>query len=351
MVRKNFQTTINGRQIDLYVLQNEKGMKMAITNYGARIVSWLAPGRNESFGDIVLGFDSIDGYLNANESYFGAIIGRYAGRISKAKFSLGGETYKLACNNGPHHSHGGPGGFHNVVWEARVIDDQNVQLTYYSEDMEEGYPGNLQVQVIYTLTDNNKLRIDYTAVTDKKTVMNLTNHSFFNLAGAGNGPVGDHKLMINADTFTPIGSTHIPTGKVVPVKGTPFDFTQPKAISEDINTENDQLACGGGYDHNFVLNKANNHALGFAANVYEPNSGRVMKLYATEPSLVFYSGNFLDGSDAGKGGKPYKHRGAFCLEPQHFPDSPNRPDFPSTVLSPKEIYHSFSIYELDTKLN
>lgn len=347
--RKDFQTTINGKQTDLFVLKNEKGMKVAITDYGARIVSWLVPGRDGNFEDIVLGFDSIKGYLNANEIYFGAIIGRYANRIAKGKFTLDGKTYTLATNDGVNHLHGGPSGFHNVVWDAQLIDKQSLRLTYFSEDMEEGYPGNLNVQVIYTLTDNNKLRIDYTAVTDKKTVINLTNHAFFNLAGAGSGPVCDHKLMINADSFTPIDSTLIPTGEIIPVKGTPFNFTEPKAICEDIKAENKQLAYAGGYDHNFVLNKPDDHSLSLAAKVYEPTSGRVLKLYTTEPGLQLYSGNFLDGSDVGKGGKPYKHRGAFVLEPQHFPDSPNHPNFPSTVLLPNEIYHSLSVYEFDTR--
>src|SRR5699024_1499839 len=251
------------------------------------------PDQKGHFEDIALGFDSIEGYLNANEVYFGATIGRYANRIAEGKFNLDGKEYTLATNDGKNHLHGGPGGFHNVVWEAQLIDSQNLRLTYYSKDMEEGYPGNLGVQVIYTLTDNNKLRIDYTAYSDEKTVVNLTNHAYFNLAGAGSGPITEHKLQINADAFTPIDSTLIPTGEIVPVEGTPFDFTKPKAIAEDIEEENQQLEYAGGYDHNFVLNKPEDHTLSLAAAVYEPESGRVMKLFTTEPGVQFYTGNFL----------------------------------------------------------
>lgn len=346
---EKFRTEINGKQTDLFVLSNEQGMQVAITNYGGRIVSWMTPDHNGDFDDIVLGFDSIEGYLNANEVYFGALIGRYGNRIAGGKFSLDGTEYTLATNNGPNHLHGGPGGFHNVVWDAEVLDEQNLRLTYFSEDMEEGYPGNLQVQVIYSLSDDNKLRIDYTAFTDQKTIVNLTNHAFFNLGGAAGGTINDHELMINADSYTPVDSTLIPFGENVSVQDTPFDFRQTKPIGRDLEADHEQLQFGMGYDHNFVLNKQNEGALTLAASVREPASGRVMNIYTTEPGLQFYGGNFLDGSDTGKEGKPYEFRTAFCLEPHHYPDSPNQEHFPSTVLEPGQIYHTVSVYELETR--
>ncbi len=343
---EKFRTEIDGKQTDLFILSNAQGMQVAITNYGGRIVSWMAPDRDGDFDDIVLGFDSIEGYLNANEVYFGALIGRYGNRIAGGKFSLDGTEYTLATNNGPNHLHGGPGGFHNVVWDAELLDKQNLRLTYFSEDMEEGYPGNLQVQVIYSLDEDNKLRVDYTAFTDEKTVVNLTNHAFFNLAGAASGTINNHELMIDADAYTPVDSTLIPFGEIAPVQGTPFDFRQAKAIGRDLETDNEQLEFGMGYDHNFVLNKQREGALSLAARVREPESGRVMRIYTTEPGLQFYGGNFLDASDTGKEGKPYEFRTAFCLEPQHFPDSPNHENFPSTVLEQGSIYHSLSVYQL-----
>lgn len=343
---EKFRTEIDGKQTDLFILSNAQGMQVAITNYGGRIVSWMAPDRDGDFDDIVLGFDSIEGYLNANEVYFGALIGRYGNRIAGGKFSLDGTEYTLATNNGPNHLHGGPGGFHNVVWDAELLDKQNLRLTYFSEDMEEGYPGNLQVQVIYSLDEDNKLRVDYTAFADEKTVVNLTNHAFFNLAGAASGTINNHELVIDADAYTPVDSTLIPFGEIAPVQGTPFDFRQAKAIGRDLETDNEQLEFGMGYDHNFVLNKQREGALSLAARVREPESGRVMRIYTTEPGLQFYGGNFLDASDTGKEGKPYEFRTAFCLEPQHFPDSPNHENFPSTVLEQGSIYHSLSVYQL-----
>ena len=346
---EDFESTVQGKQTDLFTLQNEKGMQVAITNYGGRIVSWLAPDKNGNFDDIVLGFDSIDGYLNANEIYFGALIGRYGNRIDDGEFSLNGQNFELATNNGPNHLHGGPGGFHNVVWDASQLDNQHLVLTYLSEDGEEGYPGNLKVKVHYILTDDNELKIDYTATTDKATPVNLTNHAFFNLGGAASGTINDHELMIEADQYTPVGSTLIPTGKIASVDGTPFDFRMLKPIGKDLDRESKQLAFGKGYDHNFILNDQPNTKLDRAAKVFDPESGRVMEIYTTEPGIQFYGGNFMDGSDMGKEGKPYKHRTAFCLEPQHFPDSPNQDKFPSTTLSPDSIYHSFSLYKLSTK--
>lgn len=345
----NFQTTLDGKQTDLYTLENSRGMKVAITNYGGRIVSWMVPDRQGNYEDVVLGFDSIQGYLHANEIYFGALVGRYANRIAKGTFSLDGKTYHLPINNGQNTLHGGPGGFPNIVWNAKQLDDHNLRLTCSSEDMDQGFPGDMQVQVIYTLTDDNKLRIDYTAVTDKKTVINLTNHAFFNLQGAGNGSILDHELMINADAYTPIDSTMIPTGKIASVKGTPFDFTSYKKVGKDIKADNQQLGYGRGYDHNFVLNKPEPGKLSLAVKVYEPKSGRLLKIFTTEPGVQLYSGNFLDGSDVGKQDKPYKHRTALVFEPQHFPDSPNQPDFPSTVLKPQDFYHTLSVYEFGIK--
>ncbi|WP_234573442.1 aldose epimerase family protein [Rhodohalobacter sp. 614A] len=349
MQKSNFQTEIEGRQTDLFVLQNQQGMKVGITNYGGRIVSWLAPDKNGEYDDIVLGFDSIDGYLNANEVYFGALIGRYGNRIQKGQFSLNGETYSLATNNGQNHLHGGPGGFHNVVWDASQLDDQHLVLTYFSEDGEEGYPGNLSVKVKYTLTPQNELKIDYTATTDSPTPINLTNHAFFNLGGAASGTINEHELTIYGSKYTPVDSTLIPTGEMTAVEGTPFDFTSSKAIGEDLSADNTQLEYGQGYDHNFILDKEQPGKLTQAAKVTDPASGRTMEVFTTEPGIQFYGGNFLDGSDTGKEGQPYTHRTAFCLETQHFPDSPNHPDFPSTVLNPGEIYHSLSIYKFSTE--
>lgn len=343
---EDFKSTVHGKKTDLYTLQNKEGMQVAITNYGGRIVSWLAPDRNGEFDDIVLGFDSIDGYLNANEIYFGALIGRYGNRIADGKFSLNGQDYELATNNGPNHLHGGPGGFHNVVWDALQLDKQHLVLTYISKDGEEGYPGNLKVRVDYILTDDNELKIDYTASTDKHTPVNLTNHAFFNLGGATSGTINNHELMIEADYYTPVDSTLIPSGEIAAVEGTPFDFTDLKSIGTDLQEDNEQLEFGKGFDHNFVLNEKSTKRLTRAAKVYEPQSGRVMEIYTTEPGLQFYGGNFMDGSDIGKEGKPYKYRTAFCLEPQHFPDSPNQDNFPSTTLEPDSIYHSLSVYKL-----
>lgn len=343
---EDFTTTINGKQTDLFTLSNSNGMKVAITNYGGRIVSWLTPDQKGEFDDIVLGFDSIDGYLNANEVYFGALIGQVGNRIANGEFSLNGTEYSLATNNGPNHLHGGPGGFHNVVWDATQLDDQHLVLQYFSEDGEEGYPGNLNVKVHYILTDDNELKIDYTASTDEATPINLTSHPFFNLGGAASGTINDHELLIEANHYTPVDSTLIPKGNIAPVKDTPFNFTQSKTIGEDIQAESQQLEYGGGYDHNFVLKKEKKNTLTRAARVHDPESGRVMEIFTTEPGIQFYGGNFLDGSDIGKEGKPYEHRTAFCLEPQHYPDSPNQPDFPSIILEADSVYHSLSVYRL-----
>ena len=328
------------------------GVEAAITTYGGAVVSLKVPDRNGKLGDVVLGFDSVDGYVEG-KSYFGAIIGRYGNRIGHAQFTLDGKTYTLAKNNVENSLHGGTKGFNKMVWKAKEIpakDGQALELTYLSKDGEEGFPGNLKVRVVYTLTDSNELKIEYSATTDKKTVVNLTNHSYFNLAGVGPG-MGDilgHMLMIEADKFTPVDSGLIPTGELRDVAGTPFDFRQPTAIGARINSDEEQIKLGGGYDHNFVLRRKPGDPISLAARVEEPKTGRVMEVWTTEPGVQFYTGNFLDGSAHGKGGVAYTKRSAFCLETQHFPDSPNQPKFPSVVLNPGERYHTTTIYKFST---
>ncbi len=325
-------------------LINKNGMMATITPYGGKIISLLVPDKNGELGDVVLGYDTADQYIQGNP-YFGAMIGRYGNRIAKGKFSLEGTEYQLKTNNGLNALHGGPGGFHNVNWQLEKSEERNKsQLYYESKDGEEGYHGTLKVKVTYSLTDENELMIDYEATTDKTTVVNLTHHSFFNLAGAGNGTILDHSLVINSEKFTPVDEGLIPTGELKNVAGTPFDFTKAIKIGERINQDDEQLKNGKGYDHNWVLLRKDNE-LSFAARVSEPTSGRVMEVWTTEPGLQFYSGNFLDGKDIGKGGKKYEFRSAFCLETQHYPDSPNQPAFPSTVLKPGEVYKQKTIYK------
>ncbi len=332
--------------LKLYTLSNTNGIKMTVTNYGGKIVSLWAPDKNGKLEDIVLGYDSLEQYLTGN-LYFGAMIGRYGNRIAKGKFSLNGKEYHLAQNNGINSLHGGLGGFHGVFSKI-TPKDNSLRMTYRSADGEEGYPGNLDVAVTYTLTDKNELVIDYEATTDQETVMNLTHHSFFNLAGEGAGDILDHVLTINANEFTPVDSTLIPTGEIRNVKGTAFDFTSAHKIRERINQGEEQLRFGKGYDHNWVLNKKVDE-LSLAAKVTEPTSGRVMEVWTTEPGMQFYSGNFLDGKDIGKNKKPYQLRSAFCLETQHFPDSPNHPNFPSVVLKPGATYRQKTIYRFSTE--
>ena len=343
----DFETTIDGKKTALFILKNKNGMEAAITNYGGKVVSLTAPDKDGNFADVVLGFSGIKGYLDAKEVYFGALIGRYGNRIAKGKFTLDGQQYTLAVNNGANHLHGGKKGFNAVVWDAVQTDGHTLELSYLSADGEEGYPGNLKVKVVYQLTDSNELKVEYTATTDKNTVVNLTHHSFFNLAGEGNASINDHVLMINADKYTPVDAGLIPTGELVPVAGTPFDFRVAKAITKNIFVPNTQLEYGRGYDHNFVLIKSTVNAAGLslAAQISEPISGRTMQVWTNEPGLQFYGGNFLNGADVGKSGKPYLFRTAFCLETQHFPDSPNQRNFPSTVLKPGETYHSVCIYK------
>jgi aldose 1-epimerase len=342
----NFEKTIDGKQVGLYVLENAKGVKIAITNYGGRIVSIIVPDKHGNFDDINLGYNSIDDYFEYREQHFGALVGRYGNRIGKGRFTLDGVEYTLARNNNENHLHGGLVGFAKKVWEVVESSGNKLKLHYLSPDMEEGYPGNLDVYVTYSLNENNELRIEYEATTDKKTIVNLTNHAYFNLAGEGSGKtITDHELMINADRFTPVDNTLIPTGELAPVEGTPFDFRTIKPIGRDIEAKHQQLQFGQGYDHNFVLNKPQPGEMTFAGKVREPQTGRIMEVYTTEPGMQLYVGNFMSGGDKGKNGKPYNYRTGFCLETQHYPDSPNKPNFPSVVLSPGETYSTTTIYK------
>jgi len=348
--KKLFGKTPEGMPVDLYTLTNANGMQVKITNYGGIITNIFVPDKNGLLGDVVLGYDNLDDYIK-NNPYFGCIVGRYANRIAKGQFTIDSKTYTLAKNNGPNHLHGGIKGFDKVVWEAREIKGEDfvgLALKYLSRDGEEGYPGNLSVKVTYKLTNDNELRIDYQATTDKKTIVNLTNHSYFNLRDAGASSILDHVLMINADKFTPVDETLIPTGELRSVEGTPFDFRQPHQIGERINADDEQIKFGGGYDHNFVLNGQTGE-LRLAAKVFEPKTGRVLEVFTTEPGVQFYSGNFLDGTITGKYGTVYKHRHGFCLETQHYPDSPNHPDFPSVVLNPGEKYQTSTIFKFSVK--
>jgi len=350
---KQFESVTEGNATKLYVLTNKNGLEATFTNYGQRLVSLMVPDKNGLFEDVVLGFSSLGPYKTPKGNYLGATIGRYGNRIANGAFSIAGETYKLATNNGKNHLHGGVKGFNNVVWNANQINTNEIEFTRISPDMEEGYPGNLNVRVHYTLTDDNELQINYYATTDKPTIVNLTHHSFFNLAGEGNGEVNQHLLLINADFYTPVDQNLIPTGAISKVKGTPFDFTSMKPIGQDLETENQQLQYANGYDQNYVLNKTpmNKQGLVLAAKVIEPNSGRIMEVYTNEPGIQFYESNFLDGSIVGKSGKAYIFRGAFCLETQHFPDSPNQANFPSTLLNPHETYKSTCIYTFKKQAN
>ena len=340
----------DGTTVERYTLSNAAGMQAGIITYGGTVVSLTAPDKHGKLADVVLGMETLDGYQHQS-NFFGALIGRYGNRIGHGTFSLEGKTYTLPKNDGDNTLHGGPQGFDKRIWKARELSTANgpaVELTYVSKDGEEGFPGTLTAKVVYTLTDANELKIEYTATTDKPTVVNLTNHSYFNLTGNGATTNLDHQVTILADRFTPVDAGLIPTGELKPVKGTPFDFTKPTAIGARINQDDDQLKKGKGYDHNWVLNKANG-VMGKAAEVYEPSSGRVLEVFTTEPGLQFYTGNFLDGKVVGKGGIAYPFRAAFCMETQHYPDSPNKPKFPSTELKPGHTYHSTTIYKFSTR--
>jgi aldose 1-epimerase len=344
--KQSFGTTADGTAVDLYTLTNAKGVEARITNYGGIVVSLKIPDRNGVKADVVHGFDSVSGYKDS--PYFGALIGRYGNRIAKGKFTLDGKEYTLAINNPPNALHGGVKGFDKVVWTARPFQGKlgpSLELHYVAKDGEEGYPGKLEVTAVYTLTEDNSLRLEYTAKTDKPTVVNLTQHTYFNLAGGGD--ILGHEVMIDADKFTPVDSTLIPTGELRPVKGTPMDFTRPVAIGARINQDDEQLKFGKGYDHNWVLNKPAGQ-LAVIARVVEPKSGRVLEVLSTEPGLQFYTGNFLDGKLQGKG-RVYPFRSGFCMEPQHFPDTPNKPSFPSVVLRPGQVYTHTMVYRFTTK--
>ncbi len=347
--REAFQKEIDGKKVDLYILKASTGMVVKITNQGGKIVQLLVPDKDNHLGDVVLGYETVDQYVTGRAS-FGAIIGRYANRIAKGRFTLNGREYQLPVNNGPNHLHGGKG-THFLVFEARQLDARTLQLTYNFKDGEEGYPGNTSLKVVYAVTDDQELRITYEAVTDRPTVVNFTNHAFFNLAGEGRGDILDHELIINADRFTPIDATSIPTGELRAVKGTPMDFTRPARIGARINDSDEQLKFGTGYDHNYVLNKTAGE-LSFAARLSDPVSGRIMEVYTTEPGMQLYTGNFLTGkapNDVGKGGKPYPVRSAVCLETQHFPDSPNKASFPTTVLNPGQWFTSTTVYKFSPR--
>ena len=334
-----------------YILENANGLKMRVSEVGGAVMELHVPDRNGCFADIVLGYDSVDEY-KTGKAYLGALIGRYGNRIANGAFSLDGVDYQLANNNDPNHLHGGLKGFNRARWSSEAISGDGftgLALGYRSVDGEEGYPGNLDIRVVYKLTDANEWVIEYNATTDRPTIVNLTQHSYFNLAGHDSGTIIDHELELNAEAMTPVDGGLIPTGEIAPVAGTPFDFRSSKAIGQEISAEHVQLELGGGYDHNFVLNTGALGALARAATVYEAASGRTMEVLTSEPGVQFYSGNYLDGSVIGKGGTPYGSRSGFCLETQHFPDSPNQPHFPSTRLEPGETYRSTTVYRFGTR--
>lgn len=341
--------THDGKAITLYTLTNSHGVEVRAMNYGGIIVSIRVPDRNGQLADVVLGHDTLEGYI-PNLPYLGAIVGRYANRIANGTFTLDGKTYTLPKNDGPNTLHGGTTRtFDKVVWDGEALKN-GVAFTYLSKDGDEGFPGNLKVKVTYTLTDASAIIIDYEATTDKSTPINVSQHSYFNLAGEGNGDILDHEIMINADRFTPVDKNLIPTGELRPVKGTPLDFTKPMRIGTRIDDNYEQLVLGHGYDHNFVINpKPDQNGMKLAARVHEPISGRSLEVWTTQPGVQFYTGNFLDGSVVGKQGHIYKRRYGFCLETQHFPDSPNHPDFPSTILKQGETFREKTVFKFSVK--
>lgn len=344
-----FEQTIDGKHVKLYILKGKNGMQAAITNYGGRIVSLLVKDQNNKMVDVVAGFDNLKGYQESTSNYYGALIGRYGNRIANGHFKLDGKDYNLFINNAPNTLHGGKVGFDSKVWDAEQPNEHQLVLTYHSADMEEGFPGNLDVKVTYSVTRYNSLEIMYQATTDKKTVVNLTNHAYFNLNGWGSGDILKHVMQINADEYTPVDKNLIPTGKLASVKETPFDFRAPLPIGDRINKDNEQLKIANGYDHNYVLNKHNTQIP--VATVIGDQSGLIMKVFTTEPGMQFYTGNFMKGAYKMKGGHPDGFRTAFCLETQHFPDSPNKPEFPSTVLEPGKTYKSLTLYQFERKFH
>jgi aldose 1-epimerase len=347
MVRKEVFGTHKGKEVYLLTLTNKAGNVIRLTNFGARITWIEVPDKTGKKDNITFGFDTFESTLTG-DPYFGAVVGRYANRIAKGSFSLDGVKYSLAINNTPNSLHGGPGGWHSSVWETQVDEkaaEPTVVFTLKSPDMEEGYPGNMDIKVVYSWTEKNEIVIDYTCTTDKKTILNITNHAYFNLKGAGNGDILDHIVTIKSSAITPVDSTLIPTGELRPVAGTPFDFMSPHTVGERIGEKYDQLIFGGGYDHNYVLDNKEE----VDAAVYEPVSGRLMEVITDQPGLQFYCGNFLDGTFNGHGGKPYTYRSGLCLETQHFPDSPNQPEFPSVVLNPGETFKSTTTYRFSVR--
>lgn len=337
-----FVSETEGKATALYVLKNKNGVEACITNYGGRLVSLMVPDKEGKMTDVVLGYDNIAQYVTTDGNY-GALIGRYGNRIAQGTFSLNDQEYILPQNNNGHCLHGGPKGYHTRVWDAKQVNDQTLKLTYLSPDGEAGFPGNVNINVVYTLTDDNAIDIAYEATTDKPTVLNLTNHSYFNLSGEPSAIV-DHVIVINADTYTPVDDLLIPTGELPSVEGTPMDLRRPVVVGDHINDDFDQLVKGKGYDHNWVLNSKGDINV-LAAKVTNPKNGVTLEVYTNEPGIQFYSGNFME-KDNGKSGAVYNHRGALCLETQHYPDSPNHPDFPTTTVNPGETYKSRCIYKL-----
>ncbi len=351
ITKADFGKTTDGQPVEIYTLHNSKGAEARIMTYGGIVQSLKMPDKHGQLGDVVLGYDDLQGYIDKTP-YFGALIGRYGNRIGGAKFTLEGQTYTLAKNDHDNTLHGGIKGFDKRVWAAKPsvgIHGPQLTLAYLSKDGEEGFPGNLQVTAIYTLTEDNELKLEYTATTDKPTVLNLTHHSYFNLAGQGNGDILGHVLYLNANQTTPVDSQLIPTGAFADVTGTPFDFRKPMPIGARINDPDPILRYGPGYDHNWVIAKPFGQ-FGLMARITDPKSGRVMEVWSDEPGLQFYTGNFLDGTIHGKGGAVYNVHGAFCMEPQHYPDSPNQPNFPSTELKPGETYHNTIVYKFSTAM-
>jgi len=345
-VKKETFGTQKGKEVFLFTLTNKAGNVLKLSNFGARITWIEVPDKSGKKDNVAFGFDTFDGMIKG-DPYFGAVVGRYANRIAKAKFTLDGIVYSLPQNDGTNSLHGGPAGWHSSVWDAEIVAGVNpsVKFTLKSPDMEAGYPGNMNVEALYTWTDKNEIIIEYKCTTDKKTVLNITNHCYFNLHGAGNGDILDHQLTINASKFSPVDATLIPTGEDRPVAGTPFDFTTPHTIGERITQTYDQLTLGKGYDHNYILNNTKD----VAATVYDPTTGRVMEVITDQPGVQFYCGNFLNGRLIGHGGKPYKYRSGLCLETQHFPNSPNQASYPTTVLNPGETFKSKTIYRFSVK--
>ena len=347
---KNFETTLDGKAISLYTLESGNGMTMQVTNYGGRVVSLWVPDKEGKYEDVVLGYDNIDKYLNnPGERYLGTVVGRYANRIAKGQFELDGNKYQIPVNNNGNALHGGPGGIDSVVWNVDKVTGNELHLSYISPDGDQGFPGTLNMKMVYILTPDNEFKITYEATTDKPTIVNLSHHSYFNLKGEGNGTALDNYMTLNASNIVPINEVCIPTGKLMPVEGTPFDFRKAHLIGDRIGNDNEQLKNGTGYDHCWVIDKKTNDGVELAAVVYEPVSGRVMEVYTDQPGIQFYSSNWFDNVTTGKSGKPYKVRESLALETQKFPDSPNHPDFPSTRLDPGEVYKHTCIYKFTAK--